>query len=80
MSPKLTYYNVYKISALQIMWIEYNYHLDFQDSDEDSDSERQTEREKRRQRAVQRIAKRKEQNEKNIDPEKLRAPVVSRPN
>lgn len=44
---------------------------------DDSEEERQTEAEKRKQRAVQRISKRKELNEKNLDPSNLRAPVVS---
>ncbi|XP_045128994.1 eukaryotic translation initiation factor 5B-like [Portunus trituberculatus] len=43
---------------------------------EDSEDERQTEAEKRKQRALMRIAKRKEESEKKLTLDDLRAPVV----
>ncbi|KAK8407002.1 hypothetical protein O3P69_007509 [Scylla paramamosain] len=43
---------------------------------EDSEDERQTEAEKRKQRALMRIAKRKEESEKKLTLDNLRAPVV----
>lgn len=49
----------------------------FQESEsEDSEEERQTEAEKKKQRALMRIAKRKEDSEKKLSLENLRAPVV----
>lgn len=49
-----------------------------QDSEsEESEEEHQTEAEKRKARAVARIAKRRVESEKKLDPANLRAPVVS---
>ena len=51
--------------------------MSFQESDsDDSEEERQTEAEKRKQRALMRIAKRKEESEKKLTLDDLRAPVV----
>lgn len=49
---------------------------DEESESDDSEEERQTEGEKRKQRALSRITKRKDLNEKNLDPSNLRAPVV----
>ncbi|KAG7174638.1 Eukaryotic translation initiation factor 5B-like [Homarus americanus] len=49
---------------------------DEESESDDSEEEHQTEAEKRKQRALLRIAKRKEANEKNLQEDNLRAPVV----